>query len=211
MGAPLRNQHREAVRKPRARRLGFLAPIHGLALKLRPAASGPTVAGVTVEPRRLSGQLRNAQSPGLRRRRRIAALALFSAANLGVASLFQLGVIRDLPDFGLPGFHADAVDASAEAYGLLGMPDAPLGVASYAVTLMLASAGGRDRGREQRWLPIALAAKTLVDALYSSALARDQFVKHRALCLWCLGTTAASVWALPLALKNAGEELAGKR
>jgi uncharacterized membrane protein len=191
------------------RRLGFLAPVHELALELCPAARNrPTAVGMTTQPRRLSRELRNADTPGLTRRRRIAALALFSAANLGVASLYQVGVIRHLPDFGLPGFHADEVDGSGEAYAVLGMPDAPLGVMSYAVTLTLASAGGPDRGREQRWLPLTLAAKALLDALYATQLTHDQIVKQRALCLWCLATTAASICALPLALKNAGEELA---
>ena len=54
---------------------------------------------------------------------------------------------------------SEAVVGSDEAYARLEVPDAVLGLGSYAVTLGLAVAGGSDRASRKPWLPLALGAK----------------------------------------------------
>lgn len=100
------------------------------------------------------------------------------------------GPDRPLPDGGHPApsraslvaVECRAVDASAEAYGILQTPDAVLGLGSHALTAVLTAAGGEDRARAQPWVPLALAAKVVVDAAAGDKLTVDQWTRHRAFC-----------------------------
>ena len=58
---------------------------------------------------------------------------------MGFIFLYQLGLIKHLPEPPLPGFNADKVDASSEAYAYFATPDAVLGLTSYAITIGLAA------------------------------------------------------------------------
>jgi hypothetical protein len=118
-----------------------------------------------MRPEELSRQLREATGGSLEQRRKIAGLALAAAGSMGLISLYQTGIIKRLPDPPLPYFDSEKVNAGAEAYSRLSMPDAPIGLGSYAATLGLAAMGGENRAEEKPWIPLALAAKTLIDAL----------------------------------------------
>jgi uncharacterized membrane protein len=122
---------------------------------------------------------------------------------MALISLYQLGIIKHLPEPPLPRFDSDKVDAAPEAYSMLSMPDAPIGLGSYAATLALAAMGGEDRVRERPWIPLALAAKVLVDAAQAGKLSVDQWTKHRAFCFWCLIAAGATFTAVPLVLPEA--------
>ena len=112
-----------------------------------------------MRPEELSRQLREATGGFLEQRRKIAGLALAAAGSMGLISLYQTGVIKSLPDPPLSLFDSEKVNA--EAYSRLSMPDAPLGLGSYAATLGLAAMCGENRAEEKPWIPLALAAKTL--------------------------------------------------
>lgn len=156
-----------------------------------------------MKPERLSHQLREEMHEYLKRRRAIVGLSLVSVASMGIITLYQVGLIEHLPEPPLPYLDADKVDASAEAYEKLAVPDATLGLLSYAVTIVLAAMGGKDRARHQSYLPIALLAKVLVDAGQASKLTVDQWTKHRAFCSWCLLAAGATVATVPLAVPEA--------
>ncbi len=156
-----------------------------------------------MRPDELSLQLRQGEGGFLPARRAVAALSLTAMGSLGLITLYQMGLIRHLPDLPLPGLDADRVDASPEAYARLAMPDAPLGLASYATTLCLAAAGEPDRAAKQPWLPLALAAKVGFDALQAGKLTIDQWTKHRAFCIWCLVAAGATFACVPLVLPEA--------
>src|SRR5207245_4464305 len=94
---------------------------------------------------RLSRELRTAATPELRRRRRVVALSLVASSSMALITLYQVGLIRHLPEPPLPMFNADKVDASAEAYEKFSTPDAILGLGSYATTMALAAMGGANR------------------------------------------------------------------
>jgi uncharacterized membrane protein len=120
-----------------------------------------------------------------------------------VIALYQTGVIRSLPEPALPWLDADRVDAAGDAYELFAMPDAAIGMVSYAATLALSAAGGADRERTAPWLPVALLGKTLMDAGQAARLSWKQWADHRAFCSWCLLAAAATFATVPLAAPEA--------
>lgn len=154
-------------------------------------------------PARLSLELREANHPHVENRRRITGLSLVAAGALGMVALYQMGIIKRIPEPPLPGFDAEKVDASPEAYEKLSTPDAVLGIASYGATMTLAAMGGADRARTAPLVPLALAAKLTFDAVQAARLTVDQWTKHRAFCFWCLAASAATFAALPLVVPEA--------
>lgn len=155
--------------------------------------------------RKLSHELRTETSPDLRRRRGVVGLSLLASASMGVIALYQTGLIRHLPEPPLPRMDADKVDASAEAYEKFLVPDAILGLGSYAATMGLAAMGGKDRAREMPLIPLALAAKVAFDVANAARLSIDQWTKQRAFCFWCLIAAAATFAMAPLVVPEALE------
>ncbi len=140
-------------------------------------------------------------------------LSLTAAGSMGVIALYQMGIIKHLPDPLLPYFDSNKVDAAAEAYSYFATPDAVLGLTSYGMTMVLAAMGGKDRATELPWLPLALSAKVALDTLQAGRLTIDQWTKHRAFCIWCLlasGTTFASVPLVVPEARVALQQLARK-
>lgn len=156
-----------------------------------------------MKPKELSQQLREGSGEFLALRRRVAALSLVAMGSMGLIALYQLGLIKHLPEPPLPRLDADEVDAAREAYAHFSTPDAVLGLQSYAFTLRLAAQGGEDRPTERPWLALALAAKVAFDIILGAKLTRDQWTKHRAVCFWCLLATAASFAMGPLVIPEA--------
>ncbi len=74
---------------------------------------------------------------------------------------------------------------------------------SAGATRVLAGIGDRQRVRTTPWVPLALAAKTAVDAAGSGFLLAEQLTKHRSLCSGCTVAALAQVATLPLALPEA--------
>lgn len=152
------------------------------------------------KPAKLSHQLRRERGGYLEQRRGIAVLALTAIGCMGMVSLYQMGIIRHLPEPRLPGLDADKVDASEEAYQFLDTPDAVIGLGSYAVTLGLAAMGGKRRARKKPWIPLVLMAKATVDAAQAGKLTYDQFARQRAACSWCLAAAGATFAIAALAV-----------
>lgn len=151
----------------------------------------------------VSDDLRRGAGELLDRRRRLAGLSLGSiAAFVGVAA-YQTGVVRHLPEPPLSLLDADSVDASGEAYQRLKTPDAALGIASSAVTLVLIGMGDGRRAAERPWLPLAMAAKVAFDALGGLYLTAEQATKHRRFCGWCLVATGAYLAMVPQVVPEA--------
>jgi hypothetical protein len=121
---------------------------------------------------------------------------------MAVVGAYQMGLIRHLPEPPLRLFDADEVDAAPQAYSRMSlpMPDAFLGLVSYAVTAGLASAGGADRAGRRGWLPALMGAKVLADAYQAGKLSWEQWALHRRFCFWCLLAAGATFAAVPLAL-----------
>ena len=69
--------------------------------------------------------------------------------------------------------------------------------------LWLAAMGGEDRAGTRPWIPLALATKVSLDALFGAKLTVKQWTRHRAFCSWCLLAASASVVPVPLVVPEA--------
>ncbi|MFN2476019.1 MAG: vitamin K epoxide reductase family protein [Chthoniobacterales bacterium] len=156
-----------------------------------------------MKPTELSRQLRRDSGGFLEERRGIVCASLAAIGCMGLIALYQIGVIKHLPEPPLPGFDADKVDASEEAYSHFQVGDAFIGLGSYAATMGLAAMGPKNRAKTHPWIPLALAAKTAADAAQAAKLTYDQFAKHKAACMWCLIAAAATFVSAALAFPEA--------
>jgi hypothetical protein len=177
-------------------------------------SSGRTPSGTYPAAAAVSRALRLGTGPALRRRRRVVGLNLAAAGALSVVALYQTGLIRHVPEPPLPLIDGDRVDADPVAYRWLLTPDALLGIASAGVTAALAAAGPEDRARTHPWLPLATAAKVLLDAGAAIHANGEGFARNRAFCMWCLLAGLANLAAVPYALPEAAvalREVRGRR
>jgi Vitamin K epoxide reductase family len=156
-----------------------------------------------MNPEVLGRELRLGTGCFLPQRRGIVGLALVATCSMSLISLYQMGIIKHLPEPPLRGLDADKVDASAEAYSRFATPDGALGLGSYAVTLGLAAMGGKDRAKEQPWIPLALAAKVAFDTSQAVRLFIDQRTKYHAWCFWSLLAAGSTIAAVPLVIPEA--------
>jgi uncharacterized membrane protein len=152
---------------------------------------------------RLSRELRRGGGGWLRQRRRATALTLGAIGAMSVVSLHQIGLVRHLPEPPLSWLDADRIDGSPEAYSRFGVPDAVLGVASYAATLALVAMGGADRSVRQPWIPLLASAKAGFDTANAVRMTAVQWTRYRAFCGWCLLAAGATVATLPLVIGEA--------
>ncbi|GAB1542898.1 hypothetical protein NUACC21_55720 [Scytonema sp. NUACC21] len=147
------------------------------------------------------------------RRRWIVGLSMVGAAMGIIVSLYQIGILRHLPDPPIPYFDSDRVDASDYAYSRLATPDGFMMVTNYAITAWLAAAGGQDRARENPLLPIAMGIKLLFDAGVAAELAREEWNENQAFCAYCQMATLCSFASVAIAIPeviNAYNTLQGK-
>ncbi len=154
----------------------------------------------TLSPEELSQQLRNGTGEYMSQRRGIVSLSLVAVGSMGLITLYQMGVIKHLPEPPIPGLDADKVDASSEAYSRFSTPDGILGVGNYAITMGLAAMGGQERARNQPWIPLVLAAKVGFDVSQAIRLFFDQKTKQHAFCSWCLLAAGTTIAIVPLAI-----------
>ena len=160
-----------------------------------------------IPPRVLSRGLHVRTSPDLRRRRWVLGLPLLDTLAAQVVTLFQMGLIRRLPDPPVGSFDSTRVNASDYACSRLETPDAALMLVNYGVTAALAASGGADRAERNPALPLALAAKAGWDAFSALRLGVEEWQGNRALCAYCQAATLVSLASFALALPEAGQAL----
>lgn len=169
-----------------------------------------------LSPAQLSRELREGRDPDLKRRRWIVGLSMVGIAVGQLVGLYQMGIIKRLPDpprgtRARELFDANQVNASSYAYKRLATPDAFLMIGTYALTAILAAAGGRERASTNRWLPIALAGKTIYDSFTTVKLGREEWQTNQRLCEYCQLATLASFASAALALPEAIKAIRGER
>ncbi len=153
-----------------------------------------------LSPEELGSDLREGSSGFLGHRRSILGLSLFSAGVMGGIALYQMGILKKIPEPRWSHLNAEKVNGSAEAYSHVATPDALLGLVSYGVTACLAGMGAQKRWQTHPWIPLSMTAKALLDAALAGKLTSDQWTKYRAFCIWCLLTATATFAVVPLAL-----------
>jgi len=152
-----------------------------------------------LSPEELGRDLRHGYGPFLKRRRSIVGLSFFSCAILGTVALYQIGILKKLPEPRSKFFDTRKVNGSAEAYSMLSTPDAFLGFGSYAVTAALAAMGAENRWQTHPWIAVGMGAKLLADALMAGKLTLDESRKFKAFSLWSMLAALTTWTALPLA------------
>jgi uncharacterized membrane protein len=151
----------------------------------------------------LGQALRHRSNGDMRRRRGVFGLFLAATASVSVIALYQMGILKSVPEPNFPGLGSERITRSAKAYSLLATPDAVLAIASYATTMTLAAMGSPDRAAEQPVFAIAFAAKVGFDAVLAAKYTLDEWREHHALCFWCLLSTAAVAASVPLVIPEA--------
>jgi len=154
-------------------------------------------------PSQLSHELRKANTDDMQRRRWLVGLSFVGVGAGMIVGLYQTGILKRLPDIPVRPFDATKVDKAPYAYKRLQTPDALLMVASYAMTAILAGAGGKSRAKDNPALPIALAAKTLYDVVTALKLGQEEWGETRALCGYCQAATVASLVSAGIAMPEA--------
>lgn len=166
-------------------------------------------------PSRLSHELREEHNADLARRRWVVGLSIAGVAMGQIITLYQLGILKRLPDPPLPIFDSSKIDASDDAYRHFLSPDGPMMMVSYAVTAWLASAGGKDRARDVPAVPVAFGLKVLGDAAVGLAYTGIALRGYGKLCAYCQTATVASlasaVLATPEAIGGLKNLLGGRR
>ncbi len=152
--------------------------------------------------------LRRGRSASLKRLRYIGALSALGVVDFAVISLYQMGLIRHLPD--PPGrfFDSDTINASPEAYPF-GIPDGTIGATVYASNLVLASTAARE-GRTRRTASLALGLSVVVQAAGAVYYLYDMVVRQRKLCAYCLLGTLINFVMLPLSIRESRDERASR-
>lgn len=104
-------------------------------------------------------------------------------------TLFQLGILENLPD--PPGqiFNSKRIVISKSAHPL-GIPDGILGLTSFSITLALLLSAKPSHPLVRG----ALRAKLLLDTTVAVRKARSQRKKFGQVCSWCLVAAAATVY-----------------
>ena len=154
-------------------------------------------------PEELGTALREDDAPFLKNRRWVVGLALFNILAMSAISLYQMGILKSVPEVHLPGEDADKINGSAQAYEILQTPDAVLAIGSYAATAALAAMGPPDRAESLPWPALGMGAKALADAAFAVKLLWDQPTKYKAYCSWCVSGALASLAVVPLAWPEA--------
>ncbi|HEX8286969.1 MAG TPA: vitamin K epoxide reductase family protein [Pyrinomonadaceae bacterium] len=157
---------------------------------------------INKEPQKLRRELQESSESGLNLRRAVIGLSLLGISAMTAVSLFQTGIIKHLPDPPIDGFDSDKVNSSDTAYAL-GVPDGTLSLASLAANIPLAAFGGANRAEKQPLIPIAIAAKTTIEAAVAGWYFYQMPTKEKAWCGYCIVGAATNVGIAALALTEA--------
>lgn len=147
--------------------------------------------------------LQNGMSEDLHYRRGIIALSLIGiGAIMTAVTLLQTGIVKHLPDPPLPDFDSDKVNSSDTAYAL-GVPDGAMSLASLAANIPLAAFGGEDRAETMPLVPLAAAAKSIVESMVASWYFYQMPTKEKKWCAYCIVGAAANIGIAALSLSEA--------
>lgn len=117
-------------------------------------------------------------------RRNIGLLSAIGLLDFVPISLYQLGIIRHLPD--LPGkiFNSDYVNASKEAQ-IMGMPDGPVSLLMYAANMVLVS-GALKRKKKRNMFDYLIAGNALGQAAGGAYYLYTMAAKEKRVCVYCV-------------------------
>lgn len=136
------------------------------------------------------------QSASLNRRRKLIMLALVGLANTGLITLYQTGIIKQLPDLPLKSFDAAKLTSSEKAFEF-GMPDAPGASLFYSLIMVLATYGGARKIKRIFLFDQLLLGTTVVNAAMGAQYLYNMLTKQKKLCVYCIALTLINFSLLP--------------
>jgi uncharacterized membrane protein len=163
--------------------------------------------GSDLDTEQLRQELREGDTPDLRRRRAVIGLSLVGMASMTAVSLLQTGIVKHLPDPPVKGFDSDRVNTSETAYRF-GLPDGTVSLAGLAANIPLAAYGGANRADTQPWIPLVAAGKAAVEAVAAAWYFYQMPAKENVWCGYCIVGALASFGILTLTLPEARKALA---
>ena len=138
-----------------------------------------------MEVQKIKNELRKEDNAELDVKRRIALLASLGLLDFLIISLYQLGIIRKLPDVSVKGIDSNYVNASDEAYKM-GLPDGPVSAAVYILILVLVGVKGtKNSGRGPVW-DVLLGGAIAANAAGALDYLRVMIFKQKKICPYCL-------------------------
>lgn len=153
-------------------------------------------------PEELSRSLRRDSGSGLAFRRAIVISSLAGVASMAPVTLYQMGIIKRLPDVPAKLFDSNKVNASRTAY-LFGMPDGPISLAGHAINLALATVGAPGRSQRRPWLAWLASAKAGLEAAVAVRYLFYQMpVKEGKWCPYCITDAVAHTATFGLTLRE---------
>lgn len=117
-------------------------------------------------------------------RREIALLSAIGLLDFVPISLYQLGVIRHLPDLPAKIFDSDKVNASKEAQ-IVGLPDGTVSLLMYAANLVLTGAAIKKKKRKNVF-DYLLAANSLGQAAGGAFYLYNMIKVQKKICPYCV-------------------------
>lgn len=129
-------------------------------------------------------KIRKRSDKAAEERRKIALLSGIGLLDFVPISLYQLGIIRHLPD--LPGdiFDSDYVNASKEAQ-VAGVPDGPVSLLMYAANLVLVAEALKQK-KKRNVFDYLIAGNTLGQAAGGAYYLYNMATKQKKICPYCV-------------------------
>lgn len=136
--------------------------------------------------------LRNDHSEDLEIRRKVIGLSALGLLDFSIISLYQTGVIRRLPDLPYKLFDSNKINASESAYQF-GVPDGPVSAAAYALTMVLAAAGGSEKAERTPAFDVGMGAVVAGNTAGALYYLYDMLFKQKKICLYCVTGAAINI------------------
>lgn len=120
----------------------------------------------------------------VKNRKRIVLLSSVGMIDFVPISLYQLGLIRHLPDLPSKLFDSDYVNASKDAQ-VAGIPDGPVSLLMYAANLVL-SGNAIKRKNNSQLFDLLLAGNIVGQAAGGAYYLYNMATKQKRICLYCV-------------------------
>ncbi|WP_017730878.1 vitamin K epoxide reductase family protein [Nafulsella turpanensis] len=117
-------------------------------------------------------------------RRDIALLSAAGIIDFIPISLYQLGIIKHIPDFPTKIFDSDYVNASKEAQ-IAGVPDGPVSLLMYAANLVTIGAALKKKKRKNVF-DYLVAANSIGQAAGGAFYLYNMATKQKKVCIYCV-------------------------
>lgn len=139
-------------------------------------------------------KIRKESSGVTKSRRNIALLNAAGLLDFVPISLYQLGIIRHLPDIPAKLFDSDYVNASRDAQ-VAGIPDGPISLMGYAANLALIAGAANKKGK-RNLIDYIIAGNAIGQAAGGVYYLYNMATKQKKICPYCVAGALINFAAL---------------